>query len=449
MRTKREPGFARNANRDSTRGVRILPERAGRPKPFGVQWSERVWDDAKGREVRKVKTQFFDNETDRDRRAATLRDARRAGALQTMNRREVDEWRAFRAAIGSTPWPEVVNGWRAHLQAAGVLPSGKTVASFATEWLADLKAAVDRSEFSLGTYRHHKQKVGLFVGQFGHMRLNEPRTEDVAAWLKSLNLEAAGTYNNYRKSVSAFFAAAVKAKHRGDNPCKTIDERADGGEEVGILTVPQLAQLFHTAQTFEDGRGEKRFAIALRRLALEAFAGVRYSSACRLTAEDVNIEDKGIRHTARSIKTRKRQYIEGYPELLWDWLRIAPLDTNLTERQYLKLKSDLFFEAGVPHPHNCLRHSFATYHLASRPNPGQTAYLLCHRNQNKLWDHYKGNAKASEGKRWEMLTPTAVAAMAREWTESPEFPAQQGQPGGDVPARVPDQPDTSSAHADG
>ena len=45
-RTKRDRGATKNANQGSTRGVRILRDRVGRPNPYGVQWSEQGWDEA-------------------------------------------------------------------------------------------------------------------------------------------------------------------------------------------------------------------------------------------------------------------------------------------------------------------------------------------------------------------------------------------------------------------
>lgn len=417
MQSEDAPRSASDALQESTRGVRNLADRPDRPNPYGVEWAERVWDHAAGREVRKVKKQYFPTEKLRDARATELRKARREGALRTMNRREVDEWHAFRNATEGTPWQDVVAGWRAHLQASGVVPSTVTVAAHVKDYLADLKARSDRHEVSLGTYRHHKHKLGIFAEDFGSRRIGDLRDSDIKRWLAAQELDAPGTYNNYRKIVSVFFSSAVTAKLRPDNPCATVPARDEHKDEVGILTVPQIAHLLHTANSFVDATGEKRFAVALRRIALETFAGIRYSSAVRLKPEDVNVHDRGIRHPSRSIKTRRRQYVEGFPENLWAWLAIAPDDEALTERQYLERKSELFRTAQVPHPHNCLRHSFATYHLAARTNPGLTAYLLCHRNQQKLWDFYKGNATAAEGRRWETITPETAQAMGQEWLQ--------------------------------
>ncbi len=423
MRTKRELQNASNANRESTRGVRCLKPRLGLPHPFGVQWAERVWDDTNGREIRKVKSMFFATAEARDTRAAALRKARREGMLRTLTRREIDEWAAFKTAIGAVSWQDVVAGWQAYRTEKGLVLSTCTVDTHVKDYLARLKARKVAGGVSAGTYQHRNQKLSLFAEHFGHLAINQVLPDDVRAWLRQLQLPAAGTFNNYRKILSAFFSDAVDARLLTENPIARVAIRDDPRDEVGILTVPQIAHLFHTALTALDAEGELRFGPALWRLSLEAFAGVRYSSACRLKAADVNATDRGIRHPARSIKTKKRQYVDGYPDVLWAFLAAGKPADDLSERHYLALKSALFAAAGVPHPHNCLRHSFATYHVASRANPGATAYLLCHRDQKKLWDHYKGNATSAEGAAFEALRPESVLRVALAWTKARAVPA--------------------------
>jgi hypothetical protein len=115
----------------------------------------------------------------------------------------------------------------------------------------------------------------------------------------------------------------------------------------------------------------------------------------------------------KKLKTKKRHYIDGLPGQVWEWLAVTPEACwDLTARQYMELKSRLFVEAGVPHPHNCLRHSFCTYDVAAHKNPGRTAYILCHRNQDLLWDRYKGNAKEADGVTYQAITPGKAASLA-------------------------------------
>ena len=153
---------------------------------------------------------------------------------------------------------------------------------------------------------------------------------------------------------------------------------------------------------------------------MEAFAGLRFSSAFKLEKHDVNFVDKGILLPAHKLKTGKgrggrRRYIDKLPENLWSWLAV----TNdacwaLQSSDWMHLKSDLFTKAKVPHPHNSLRHSFATHHMAWQGDAARTAAILCHKDQQELWEHYNGCATSVAGAAYFTITPLTAAAMAKD-----------------------------------
>ena len=389
--------------------------RLGRPKPYGVEWSEFIPDPVSGRMVRRVRRKFFPTLELAHACAGHLKRDKRRGFIRTLTRAEVDEYLAFKTAIGSTPWPTVVAAWQREQELRGTARTSITVGAAVDRYLEHEARRVDRRELAAGTYRQRRHKLRRFALEFGHMPLGSVQTAHLRDWLDRPELAAPHTYNNWLKILRGFFNDALDRQAIAASPCTPLRARTAVADEVGILTVPQLAALFHCAATHRTlPEAPLTFGIALRRLALEAFAGVRFSSACRLAPEDVLTEDRGIRHPAASIKTKRRHYVAGYPDVLWAWLAIAPDDRALTARRYLALKSALFTAARVPHPHNCLRHSFATYHLAAFSDPGKTAVLLCHRSQERLWSNYKGNVPAAAGARWLALTPEAVGAVAAE-----------------------------------
>lgn len=413
MRSKHAPGGSTHTPRI---GVRLMTPRVGRPKPFGVEWSEFPPDPITGQPIRKPRRRFFPTIELAEAFAADRKREKRRGEGRTLSRAEVDDYLALRSAIGDTPWTVVVAAWHREQQAHGLAADSRTVASAVADYLAAEFRRTERRELAVGTYTQRRHKLRLFAQDFGPRPLAALTSAEIRAWLDRPHLAAAHTYNNWLKILRGFFNEAVDHHQLARNPCDALRPRSAVADEVGILTVPQLAALFHCAATHRTApEGPPLFAVALRRLALEAFAGVRFSSACRLAPEDIVTEDRGIRHPAATIKTKRRHYVSGYPEVLWAWLAIAPDDRALTARQYLALKSALFTAARVPHPHNCLRHSFATYHLAALSDPGKTAVLLCHRSQEKLWGNYKGNVPSSAGQRWLGLLPGAVAEIAAEW----------------------------------
>ena len=121
------------------------------------------------------------------------------------------------------------------------------------------------------------------------------------------------------------------------------------------------------------------------------------------------------------------------PEQFWEWMAITPEECwSLTPREYLGLKSRLFVVANVPHPPNCLRHGFCTYDIAANKNPGRTATRLCHTDQEELWEHYNGEATSEAGKKYQRITPTTAAEIAKGFvpavTALPATPAGARQP---------------------
>lgn len=384
---------------------------AGRPKPYGVQWRETAWDAEQKAERTKRLTEFYETAEQRDARATALRKQRKGGSLLTATRSEIEQWRAFQHAVNGTPWQEIVAGWRAWLLQNGMQECTLTVEQAASDYLAVCERRVALQQMSPDTLRQKRQKLALFSEQFGHLKLNQVQGADVETWIEDFDeVQTEATFNNYRKQVRAMFEPHVAAGLLRRNPIDSVKPRDDSTGEVGILTVPQAARLFTYALKSDE------YSVALGRLALEAFVGLRFSSGCRLEKKDINFEDRGILLPKRKLKTKKRHYIDGLPPQVWDWLAVTPEACwDLTARQYMELKSNLFTDAGVPHPHNDFRHSFCTYDVAAHKNPGRTAYILCHRNQDLLWDRYKGNTNEAEGKRYQSITPQTAESLAQDF----------------------------------
>ncbi len=144
------------------------------------------------------------------------------------------------------------------------------------------------------------------------------------------------------------------------------------------------------------------------RLALEAFAGLRYSSAQRLSLEDINFEERTIVMAGVNHKSRRRHLLEGMPDNVWPWLlkfRYEPNVWALSSKAYLYRKMHAFQRAEVPNPGNILRHSFCSYHVALHRDAAKTAVLMQHTKPATLYRHYKGMARQADGERYFKILP--------------------------------------------
>lgn len=429
MRTRREPQSAPDANHAGAveRGIRRF-ERTGRPKPFAVQWSEPRWDPKLKRIRRTVSTEFFPTAALRDRRYADLVAEKRAGTLQQATRQEIAEWRAFQAAVEGESWQKVVAGWKAWLQHNGVAVTPHKVREAVRSYLERYARLTATGQRAAATEKKVARILERFAAAHAHRDLDTFEADELEDWIDGLDdVLAEATFNSYRRGLHALFQFHLDRGALRRNPASLVPMRDDLNETVGLLTIEQTARLMHTAYTFFDTRGGHRFRPMLPRIALETFAGLRYSSALRLVKEDVNFADRGVLLPKRMLKTKKRHYISGFPDVLWSWLELAAAAwPQFTEREYRRLKTQLFATAQVPHPRNCLRHGFASYLLAAEKNPGRVAYLLAHKSQQELWDHYHGRVTEADGTRFKALTPAAAARLAGEPPAA--APPAAGQP---------------------
>lgn len=349
------------------RGITPL-HRADRPKPYGVRWF------VEG----KPKTKFFDDPERRDLFAAKVANDK-AKSKDTLTTAEIREYRTIKAAIGDAPWVDVVAGWREHLRNTKRTECAKAVAPAVAEYLTSVKDKIAEDH-----YRHKKTQLERFAVAFPGRLLHQITSEEIEAWLPR---SSPFTFNTYRKTVNALYS-------HWKVPVPEVAPLPAHIDEVGILTPEQTAALFAKAP---------RSIYA--RLACEAFAGLRFSSACRLAASDL-LPGTGINLPAAKLKTKRRHFIDELPANLWGWVGLDDgIGWGMSPAAYMHAKTVAFLRANIPHPKNALRHSFATYHLAAYKNPGRTAALLCHRNQDMLWRHYNGRATKEQGEAYFSVRP--------------------------------------------
>ena len=58
-----------------------------------------------------------------------------------------------------------------------------------------------------------------------------------------------------------------------------------------------------------------------------------------------------------------------------------------------------------PWPQNCLRHSFASYHLAHHENAASTAFQMGHRDSNLVYSTYARAVRRSDAAKWWKILP--------------------------------------------
>lgn len=230
------------------------------------------------------------------------------------------------------------------------------------------------------------QPLGFFSTEAG--------TRALIKWLDS---QPGGptNYNNYRRHLSIFFGWCVKKGKIQRNPCEQIEERRkkrSEEQEAEIITPEEFRALLHVAQgslpgVMEDERWNHDL---LAGVALQGFCGIRAKEMTRLDWKSVDLNEGHVLVSRGQGKTRKGRVIP-LPEACQLWLKSVKERTGpVVPSEYQKKLSGLRSIMRNPSqlirkspgfiisemPDNCLRHSFATYHLALHKNEALTSRLM-------------------------------------------------------------------------
>ncbi len=271
---------------------------------------------------------------------------------------------------------------------------------------------------------HARKALEDFAEELGSHDVADYDAEAIRGHLYGLNYSPV-TIRHRRGHLLCAFAWWTEQGWIDENPVEKVKRPNVVSGEPGILPVADMERLFRANEKVDPG--------ICGILALGAFAGMRTSAIGRLDFEELDFGQRGILTPACKTKKRRRQWIEGLPENLWKWLERTPPEIfALDGRQLLHRRAEAFKRAGLlieaddiayenrkreargeplvtwqpTHPpKNCLRHSFATYHVALHRDPGKTALILSHRNQQVLYQHYLGIATSAEAEKYFRILP--------------------------------------------
>jgi len=230
------------------------------------------------------------------------------------------------------------------------------------------------------------QPLGFFATDAG--------TKALGKWLDALPVGPT-TFNNYRRHLSIFFGWAVKNSKLPRNPCAQIEERRkkrSEEQEAEIITPAEFRSLLLVAQGLLAGVAEdERWSPGLLAgVALQGFCGIRAKEMTRLEWKAVDFEEGHVLVSKGQGKTRKGRLIP-LPEACRAWLKdVAGKSGPVVPNEYQKKVSGLRAIMRSPSqatrtapgfvssemPDNCLRHSFATYHLALHKSEAETSRLM-------------------------------------------------------------------------
>jgi len=376
------------------RGIRLI-EITDRKSCYGVQY----------RVTGKRKTRSFASREKQIEFAKGIAgDAKQNGlAAFRLDQDEAREWRAFRAQIGAEANLDAVAAcWeRNHRPAAAALTVAQAVSAYTASKTAE--------GVSASAIAHYKPIFDRLEEEHAERDVSTIKREEIEAWMNQQD----GSHHTRRTRfarVRALFNWLAETARLDRSPFVGMKPPKVPHKEVSILTLKQTRSLFTENAKNADGAPiTQAQRETLGRVALEAFAGLRNDTAAQIVAAE--IQPDGLRIPAAKIKTAQPQYLDGLPANLFAWLKWSkPEEWTMTRRQYAEAKADAFTRAKVPHPHNCLRHGFASYHVAAFKEPGKTSVIMCHTSLKLLWAVYRGIATEADGQKVFQIMPPILGA---------------------------------------
>jgi integrase len=269
------------------------------------------------------------------------------------------------------------------------------------------RSKLERSQKHLDSLRRLFNRFGE---SFPTGRLADLSSDQVENWLHGLGVGPV-TVNTYRNLLHSLFEFGVRKKLCPENPVKAVERMTVKSEEVGILSPDQLKRLLEISQ--EDVRAT---------VAIGAFAGIRPEEIARLTWEEVSLERGHITVTAAKSKTAQHRYVKILP-CLEAWLRPLMASGAVQGENFRRRYDEARRRAGfalrgnqrrrrpdkdqhaVPWPHDALRHSFASYHLAKFHDAPALSLELGHQSNALIFSNYRRRVTELEAIEYFNLRP--------------------------------------------
>jgi integrase len=275
--------------------------------------------------------------------------------------------------------------------------SGITVAQLAHE-VVEAKRKDGRS---LKYVYDLNSKLSRFCRDFGNCPIAAVTVEEIDKWLRDLDCSPKSRAQ-YRANIGVLFSHAERLAMIDRNPIPRTAKPKLVDSPPEIFTVDELRSLLEAAS-----RGAPD---VLPMLAIGAFAGVRDAEIERLDWSEVDLSRGHIEIKGAKAKSARRRIISIQPNLA-AWLRsYSAMDGRIVpEGARKKLDRVRKAAALVRWPQNGLRHSFASYRLASTHNAPLVAAELGHTSPQMLHSTYRELVLPEEAERYWKIEPEAEA----------------------------------------
>lgn len=226
--------------------------------------------------------------------------------------------------------------------------------------------------------------------------IDEIHLRDLQGWLNKLEVSGR-TKNNFRGLVISLFKYA---QGHGYLPAglptaaEGLSKAKEDSGEIGIFS-PEEMTLFLT------NASERLIPL----LAIGAFAGLRTSEIIRLHWEEIDFDQDHIEVKAGKAKTAQRRHAPLLPNLK-SWLKPYQGHSGsvFSTREVETERRELAKTLEIQWPNNALRHSYASYRMASTDNAQQVSSEMGNSPQ-MIYRNYRKLVTKKEAEKWFSIFP--------------------------------------------
>lgn len=333
--------------------------------------------------------------TEADAKASELRDERnRVGelALSLTPEQRVDAAAAYQLLDNAqccVSLPAIVQGY--------IEGREKTVDSCTLECASAQRLKdMTRRELRQRSLDTSCARLGTFSGKVGHHFLVSRITkQDVLDFIEEFS---PATQAAYLRELNALFNFCMKRGYCAANPCMGIDPpRVDRG-------VPECMSVTDVNCFMQSLYLHKDYYRYYCHAALGFFAGLRPQEIQRLSWDNVNLPEGIITITPEIAKTRRVRHVT-VSDNLDRWLNTSYCG-NLTQINFDHIRRKVCKELGIAWPHDCMRHTYASHHVAMHRDAALTAHEMGHtQGVDLLYKHYRGLVTQKDAKRFWAIVP--------------------------------------------
>lgn len=245
---------------------------------------------------------------------------------------------------------------------------------------AALAARIDRRTRTLSDFRYVCKRLMKRCKGLAKRRVRAISTQECAGYIEAA-FDTPRQRQKGRLVLSGVFSTAIKCGWCSENPVAKVEPPVVREKCVEVLTRDELARLLNTAREYEGGK-------CLAAVGMMLYAGIRPHEVARLTWEQVDLAAGCIAILPQHSKTGGARLVTIHPPLQ-RLLTLCQSAGHICPPQWLRHWRELRKRAGFTHwQQDCLRHTFAGYHLRHFRNYHDLQYEMGHRDSSLLRTRY-------------------------------------------------------------